>query len=477
MSARLVDSPRHRRPAPDVALATRLRQAAVVPLLLVAMSLVVTGFCWWQGAVVGAADVLMALACAVIVSTGYGLFLAGQLANSAEQASREAQMAEHERIVRAAEAAVTTVSWSSDELCRGNEVPLPSAELVNRDEGLAALAESELAQVTVAAVLALRQVQEESESLVLLGLLRSLPRRQHLLVSRMLDTLTKVEHLTDDPEMLQLLFKADHQTTRLRRQVESMAVLGGESLRDTREPVPLSKVLDGAVVEVEEYPRVTVVHTEVGNELALRGHAGAELSHLLAELIENGLRFSPPSARVTVRTDRVPAGVLVLVEDQALTMPDALRVELNRLLKAPNGMDIAARVKSGKLGLVTAAKIAHQLGIDVQLVQNTFGGSTAQVVVPSRLLRAALPPQPVGIPDRTWSEPAGPVSPARQRPFVPSPRPDHPPAGDGAPPLPRRKPAAVPPAAERPTDPRAAPDPGAFADFLDGQQSAAPHHA
>jgi len=476
--ARSRDRRRHRRAAPDAVLSARFRQAAVAPLLLMAVSLGVTAFFWWQGTAVGAADVLTAMGYAVVLTAGYGVFLAGQLSAVVAKASRESAEAARERIARAAEAAMTTVSWSADELCRGGEAPVPVAEPA-AGEGLAAVAEAELARVTRAAVLGLRQVREESESLVTLELLRSLPARQHLLVSRMLDTLTELEHQTDDPGMLQVLFKVDHQATRLRRQVESMAVLGGQSLRHTREPVPLATVMDGAVVEVEEYTRVSVVHGPVGAELALRGNAGAELSHVLAELVENGLRFSPPSARVTVRVEEVPAGVLVLVEDQAPAMREAVRTELNRLLRAPSGADVAGRVKSGKLGLVTVARIAQQMGIGVQLVRNALGGSTARVVVPSRLLRKVLAPQPAVVAVPAVDEPVTLVSPARQRPFAPSvPQPQpQPPAetirGDGVPPLPRRKPAPVPPAAEPPSGPRLAPDPGAFSDFLDGQHSAA----
>ncbi len=132
------------------------------------------------------------------------------------------------------------------------------------------------------AVASLIRVHDESQSVVLLEVLRRLAMREHALVGKALEALSQLEMLTDDPELLAKIFEIDHLVTRMRRQVESTAVLGGQSLRSVRRPVPVKSVLRGAVSEVVQYPRVAVAAGSVGAEVGLPGHVGPDLTHLLA---------------------------------------------------------------------------------------------------------------------------------------------------------------------------------------------------
>ncbi|MFJ4990379.1 hypothetical protein ACIP9H_42160 [Streptomyces sp. NPDC088732] len=134
-------------------------------------------------------------------------------------------------------------------------------------------------------------------------------RRLHVLVSRALEALSEAERDVEDPELLHRLFTIDHLVTRTRRAVESLAVLGGETPRRVRKPLLLSTVLRQAVAEIEQYPRVRAVLP--GTELALPGYVGPDVIHLLAELVENAARFSPPETQVILRAEQVPAGVVV----------------------------------------------------------------------------------------------------------------------------------------------------------------------
>jgi hypothetical protein len=135
-----------------------------------------------------------------------------------------------------------------------------------------------------------------------------------------------------------------------------------------------------------------VVSDVVGYELALPGHVGPDVTHLLAELIENGTQFSPPHSVVMVRAERVPAGLEVEVEDRALGLDAEEYRQLNQLLAGAEQVDAEAQVRDGRIGLPTAARLAQRHGLAVALRANPAGGTTATVIIPTALLVAVEPP-------------------------------------------------------------------------------------
>ncbi|RSS53560.1 sensor histidine kinase, partial [Streptomyces sp. WAC06614] len=144
----------------------------------------------------------------------------------------------------------------------------------------------------------------------------NLARRLQSLVHREISLLDDLEDTVEDPDLLKELFHVDHLATRIRRHAENLAVLGGAaSRRQWTRPIDLSEVLRSAVAEVEQYTRVKVVPPAGGT---VRGHAVADVVHLLAELIENATVFSAPDTDVVVRAERVTAGIAVEVEDRGL---------------------------------------------------------------------------------------------------------------------------------------------------------------
>jgi hypothetical protein len=50
--------------------------------------------------------------------------------------------------------------------------------------------------------------------------------------------------------------------------------------------------------------------------ISVAGHAGVDVAHLLAELIENAAWFSPPHTAVLVAGELVPSGYLIEIEDR-----------------------------------------------------------------------------------------------------------------------------------------------------------------
>ncbi|MFF7190287.1 ATP-binding protein [Streptomyces sp. NPDC008222] len=349
----------------------------------------------------------------------------------------------------------------------------------------------QLSELQSQAAAALVRVHEESQSAVLLGMVRHLSRREHALVERALRELNALQKLTDDPMMLNQMFTIDHLVTRMRRLVESKAVLGGESLRSIREPMNVETLLRGACSEVMAYERVERSEGAAGVELGLPGHVGPDVSHVLAELIENGLEFSDPSKKVQVRAERVAAGLAIEVEDRTMLMTPELRARVNDLLANPDAVDVSAQIRDGQIGLLTAAKIARRHGLAVRLSPNVTGGVTAMVVVPTRHLVALRKPaaapasgeRPAPAPPRPAPAPAGvgPVQAHRSAPVSAATAPADsslsvPGVGGsaGAPPLPQRTPTRIPlsDAAPQPQIPPSASRAGMAAAFHKGRQAA-----
>ena len=131
-------------------------------------------------------------------------------------------------------------------------------------------------------------------------LLTNLARRNQSLLHRQLEIINQLEESERDPDALADLFALDHIATRVRRNAENLLVLSGEQPpRTWSEPVPLRDVLRAAIAETENLERVVFV---VDEQSAVVGHTVTDLTHLLAELTENAVRFSPPDATVTVRS-------------------------------------------------------------------------------------------------------------------------------------------------------------------------------
>src|SRR5690606_25580130 len=112
-------------------------------------------------------------------------------------------------------------------------------------------------------------------------------RRNQNLLSRQLDSITEMEREETDPDSLQKLFTLDHLATRMRRNAESLLLLAGlEPHRQWSAPVSLIDVIRGALGEVEDYARVEIARFD---DATVNGTMAADLTHLVAELLENAL--------------------------------------------------------------------------------------------------------------------------------------------------------------------------------------------
>ncbi|MEU2132995.1 ATP-binding protein [Streptomyces sp. NPDC018352] len=239
-------------------------------------------------------------------------------------------------------------------------------------------------EAAVAAVVQASRLFEHSGEDQKVEVFVNLARRLQSLVHREIQLLDELEHEVEDPDLLKGLFHVDHLATRIRRHAENLAVLGGAvSRRQWSNPVTMTEVLRSAIAEVEQYPRVKLVPPITGT---LRGHAVADVIHLLAELVENATVFSAPHTQVLLRAQQVTAGLALEVEDRGLGMPGNEQRRMNALLADPDQVNVAHLLQDGRIGLFVVASLARRHGIAVRLQSNIYGGTQAVLVLPQSLL-------------------------------------------------------------------------------------------
>ena len=217
----------------------------------------------------------------------------------------------------------------------------------------------------------------------------TLSRRSRSLVDQQLALIDRLERNEEDPERLESLFRLDHLAARMRRNGANLLVLAGAKVpREQAEPVPVSAVINAAASEVEDYARVvtaTVPDSEIVGEVA------GDIVHLLAELLDNALRYSPPVSQVRVSAVHTGNGGLVIeVSDTGLGMTESdLRVANARLQSGGEVTPYTAR----HMGLFVVGRLAAQHGLVVRLRSTVAGepnsGMTAGVYIPAELLADA----------------------------------------------------------------------------------------
>ncbi|MFC7245390.1 nitrate- and nitrite sensing domain-containing protein [Catellatospora aurea] len=217
----------------------------------------------------------------------------------------------------------------------------------------------------------------------------SLARRSQTLVHRQLTMLDAMERRATDAAELDELFRVDHLATRMRRNAENLIVLAGAVPgRGWRRTIPVVDVIRAAVAEVEEYPRVNVLSSEAAG---LAGHAVGDVVHLLAELMENALAFSPRHTLVNVGGSAVGAGYVIEIEDHGLGMTAADLEQANAQLHEPAEFLLTG---TPRLGLYVVGRLAERHHVKVRLQPSPGGGTTAIVLLPSSLVSDAWTPVP-----------------------------------------------------------------------------------
>ncbi|WP_282696512.1 nitrate- and nitrite sensing domain-containing protein [Streptomyces sp. CC208A] len=212
----------------------------------------------------------------------------------------------------------------------------------------------------------------------------NLARRNQVLLHRQLTLLDTMERRTEDTEELADLFRLDHLTTRMRRHAEGLVILSGAApSRQWRKPVQLMDVVRAAVAEVEDYERIEVRRLP---RLGVGGPAVADLTHLIAELLENATVFSPPHTAVQVLGERVANGFTLEIHDRGLGMSPEVLLDANLRLAETPEFELS---DTDRLGLFVVSRLAQRQNVRVSLQTSPYGGTTAVVFIPAALLTDA----------------------------------------------------------------------------------------
>ncbi|WP_241779929.1 nitrate- and nitrite sensing domain-containing protein [Streptomyces natalensis] len=245
------------------------------------------------------------------------------------------------------------------------------------------------------------EIAELHERLVVLrsgvhGRFVSLSLRTLGLVERQLGVIESLEEGEQDPDRLETLFKLDHFAARMRRNSENLLVLAGAEQHGNTHPgpVPLLDVLRAAISEIERYERVRIQSLPPHSQVA--GFAADDLSHLVAELLENATAFSPPDAHVELSGWLLESGeVMLSVRDEGIGMTADKLTELNERLSDVEAASSSETVDEALgLGLYVVVRLAARHGVRVSLRDQKQGGITAVVVLPKSILPTR--PAPAG---------------------------------------------------------------------------------
>lgn len=284
------------------------------------------------------------------------------------------------RLTEAAQAAETELPTAVARAQSGDDAGLPAVDAGESPE-FATLAGAMTSMQSTAVGLATEQARIRRNVSVMLG---NLARRNQSLVNRTLSFITELEKDERNPETLDNLFKLDHLTTRMRRNAESLLVLSGaEQARTWPRPVEVREVLRASLSEIESFDRV-----ELGSlhPALIRGSSVADLTHLVAELLDNATRFSPADSTVTVTGEQAGDGYMVTIVDRGMGMSPEALAQANRELESMSRLEERTSLV---LGLAVVGRLGARNGIAVRLEQSATDGVTARVRLPGSVLHRA----------------------------------------------------------------------------------------
>jgi len=293
-----------------------------------------------------------------------------------------------------------------------------------------------------------------------------------------------LENLVDgveqpDPRSLQVALEQTERLGRLVAELLDLSQLESGAAQIVAETVPLNEFVQQAVSEARLAGRnVRLTADVVPTGLTVKADA-ARLHQVLANLLDNASRHSPPGGRVTVSARQHDGGVRLSVCDVGPGIPAADRDRVfERFSRLDGGrMSRASRDGGGGLGLAIAREVVELHGGELRAEENTPSGCRMVVDLPGgeSVNQPADGPATGPVTDTAASAAAGPVTglvtapvmqtqpptdpvaPAPQPPAVPPPPPPPPPGWTAWPPPPPGWRPAPPPPGWQPPHP--GPDP------------------
>ncbi|MER8264958.1 sensor histidine kinase [Streptomyces griseus] len=215
-------------------------------------------------------------------------------------------------------------------------------------------------------------------------------RRGARLTAVMVSELDTVQRDEADPVRMKTLFALDHLAVRMERNTNNLLVLGGYGNARVRSAdVDCSTVIVAAAQQIERFDRVSLGVIESG--IGVTARAVHDVAHILAELLDNATRYSPPDKQVGVAVWRLWDRAVVQIVDEGVGITAERRAVHNAALLEPQAG--IGDVRS--MGLHVVARLAARHGIVVELRDSSGPGTIAEVTLPAKVLALDLKEDPV----------------------------------------------------------------------------------
>ncbi|MEV4787073.1 ATP-binding protein [Streptomyces tuirus] len=164
----------------------------------------------------------------------------------------------------------------------------------------------------------------------------------------------------------------------------SIGVLGGSDRpgRQWQEPQRLLSVVRGGIGRIKDFHRIQVRHLP---ELGVDGGLVDHLTLVLAHLLDNAARYSPPTEPVLISGKEVPNGVGIEIQDSGKGLSEEKKREAEHALAgtAP-GAGLGGITEDANIGLRVVGALARRYGIRVTFADSPWLGTSVVVVVPHK---------------------------------------------------------------------------------------------
>ncbi|MGW8381060.1 ATP-binding protein [Streptomyces sp. ODS28] len=176
----------------------------------------------------------------------------------------------------------------------------------------------------------------------------------------------------------------------------SIVVIGGSDRpgRQWQTPQPLLSVVRGGLGRIKEYKRVQLRRLP---ETGVDGRLVDHLTLIIAHLLDNATRYSPPSEQVILSAREVPNGMSIEILDVGTGLKGEKKERALELLHGraagpgPGGIE-----ENAQLGLIVVGNLARKHDITVTFDDSPWLGTAVIVLVPHRHFKPlSLSPIPV----------------------------------------------------------------------------------
>ncbi|MEU2716827.1 ATP-binding protein [Streptomyces sp. NPDC007205] len=213
-----------------------------------------------------------------------------------------------------------------------------------------------------------------------------------------------------DDEAYATLVHIDHIAQQMLLTAQGYAVLAGDRLSRRWPQTSLTDVIRAAMGRIEGYQRVE--HQEL-DTVAVQSRAVEAVVHALAVLLDNALRYSPPTARVHVSVEEGHHACFLTVDDAGLRMDDERLLWASDIMSGKDRDDITQLGAHPQTGLRVASLLAENYGFRVELsAPNIYQGTRAVLVLPKNLLVFSTAGPPATTTPASTATPAPTATPA-----------------------------------------------------------------